>query len=415
MSRLKFDTNNDFPFSELHLANPMGLQGGAYFSKIKLKNDKVLIQTPKCRTKNGIHKTEKKIYTDLMFNSENEQFVQWVENLTERIKNLIYEKKDIWFQNDMSFDDIEYYWQDLLRSYRKNNLLLRCSIKRPKNISRNELVMVYDEEENVLTLNDIKKDSLIIPLLEITGLKFTSQSFVLEFGLRQTMILDPVQNMSKCLIKISKNLEEEEIQLDEQETNISRESESNVMKESMDEEDTDEVNEEDTETLVEEELNEKIINEDSADENSNKLTENNVKLDQNDFVGKLETFSVDCSNNSIEDVISKTNEIKDTDETSLEKKEDVNINQENADEVSNTLEKNSELNEINLECPETGDTITLKKPNEVYIEIYNEALRRAREAKKAAIEAYLEVKKIKNKFMLNEIVNSDDESELKEE
>ena len=59
--------NADFTFSSLTLANPQGLQGGAYFSKLRVGGESVLIQTPKCYTKNGIHKTEKKIYCDLLF------------------------------------------------------------------------------------------------------------------------------------------------------------------------------------------------------------------------------------------------------------------------------------------------------------------------------------------------------------
>ena len=35
---------NDFPFPNLALANPHGLQGGAYFSRLKLFEDKIFIQ-----------------------------------------------------------------------------------------------------------------------------------------------------------------------------------------------------------------------------------------------------------------------------------------------------------------------------------------------------------------------------------
>ena len=167
----KYETNDAFPFTNLYLANPNGLQGGSYFSKIKIDSDAILIQMPKCRTKNGIHKTGKKIYTDLLFDKSDEKFETWVDTLSDAIKNLIYEKKDMWFQDDLSFDDIEYAWQDILRSYKKKNLLFRCVIKKPKNISRNELVMVYDEEENNLSLDDIKEDTNIIPLIQLNGLK----------------------------------------------------------------------------------------------------------------------------------------------------------------------------------------------------------------------------------------------------
>ena len=51
----------------------------------------------------------------------------------------------------------------------------------------------------------------------------------------------------------------------------------------------------------------------------------------------------------------------------------------------------------------------MKKPNEVYYEIYREARRKAKVAKKAAVIAYLEAKNIKNTYMLEDIDDSSDE------
>ena len=79
------------------------------------------------------------------------------------------------------------------------------------------------------------------------------------------------------------------------------------------------------------------------------------------------------------------------------------------DENLNELE---ELNEINLEIPSDLDSVHLKKPNEVYLEIYKEVKKRAKESKKKAIEAYLEAKRIKSLYLLDEIESSDDEGEL---
>jgi len=84
---------------------------------------------------------------------------------------------------------------------------------------------------------------------------------------------------------------------------------------------------------------------------------------------------------------------------------------------SNTLEKPviNGLSEVELNYPkETESVMNLRHPEEVYIGIYSEAKRRAKEAKRAAIEAVLELKRIKNKYMLDGIESSDDEFELLE-
>ena len=67
--------------------------------------------------------------------------------------------------------------------------------------------------------------------------------------------------------------------------------------------------------------------------------------------------------------------------------------------MSLTLEKNLE-------------TITLKKPNQVYYEIYEKAREKAKEAKKTALQAYLEMKNIKKTYMLDDIDESDSDSEM---
>ena len=53
--------------------------------------------------------------------------------------------------------------------------------------------------------------------------------------------------------------------------------------------------------------------------------------------------------------------------------------------------------------------ISLKKPKEVYYEIYRAAYDKAKQIKKAALEAHLEAKNIKVKYNLDNINESDDE------
>ena len=55
------------------------------------------------------------------------------------------------------------------------------------------------------------------------------------------------------------------------------------------------------------------------------------------------------------------------------------------------------------------ETIQLKKPDEVYLEIYNEAREKAKEAKKQALLSYLELKKIKSAYPT---LNFDDEDDV---
>ena len=62
---------------------------------------------------------------------------------------------------------------------------------------------------------------------------------------------------------------------------------------------------------------------------------------------------------------------------------------------------------LKLSLQNSLETITLKKPNQVYFELYKEARNKAKLAKKSAIIAYLEAKNIKKTYMIENLNDSD--------
>jgi hypothetical protein len=77
---------------------------------------------------------------------------------------------------------------------------------------------------------------------------------------------------------------------------------------------------------------------------------------------------------------------------------------EDIEENSNELK---EINSLELSVGDTLETIQLKKPNQVYFEIYKAARNKAKIAKKNALLAYLEAKNIKKTYMLENLNDSD--------
>ena len=106
-----------------------------------------------------------------------------------------------------------------------------------------------------------------------------------------------------------------------------------------------------------------------------------------------------------------------TDETADSKKDentDTNRSDTN-DIITEHIEQNDKnelelsLTEVNLSSDlESLETITLKKPNQVYYEIYKAARKKAKDAKKTAITAFLEAKNIKKTYMLEDLDDSED-------
>jgi len=70
--------------------------------------------------------------------------------------------------------------------------------------------------------------------------------------------------------------------------------------------------------------------------------------------------------------------------------------------------------EFSLEQLPESESIQIKKRNDVYYEMYKEARRKAKIAKDLALSSYLEAKRIKNTYMLDDIKDSDD-SDLESE
>ena len=86
------------------------------------------------------------------------------------------------------------------------------------------------------------------------------------------------------------------------------------------------------------------------------------------------------------------------------------------DEKKNvSMYENQILKEIdfNLEEIPAEDSFVLKKRNDVYYEMYREAMRKAKMAKEMAVSSYLEAKRIKNIYMLEDL--SDEESDEDED
>tara|TARA_B100001093_G_C26835275_1_gene1018036 strand:+ start:1508 stop:2536 length:1029 start_codon:yes stop_codon:yes gene_type:complete len=204
------EINEKFDFNSIYLENPVPLQGGSFFTKINYSDKKLplYIQLPKCKSKNGILKstTSKKSYIDLLFNFNEEGLLSWFENLESRCRDLIFSKKDTWFQSDIELDDIESMFLTPIRSYKSGKFIcLRSNIPYTKNIKK-EYCMIYDETEKVLESSDVTEDKEIIPLVLVDGIRFTSKTFQLEINLPQLMVLNIDNNIkNNCMIRTNKS------------------------------------------------------------------------------------------------------------------------------------------------------------------------------------------------------------------
>lgn len=191
--------------SSITLSDPQPIQGGSYFSKIIMTGAKpdetIYIQTPKCVTKDGVVKTEKRLYSDLLFKSTTEEhsdFMDLMRTIEMRLKECIYARRELWFQTAMDADDIEYYFNSPIKPHKKDDYSVRVFIVQPKKMIQGASttaggLVVYDDEQNDKTMDDIIGGKPVIGLLQLRGIKFTNSSLHLEILLSQTMIFKEVE------------------------------------------------------------------------------------------------------------------------------------------------------------------------------------------------------------------------------
>jgi len=395
------EPNNNFDFSKLSLAHPVGIQGGAYFTKLLYNNKPLYIQTTKSLTRQGFVKSGKKYYCDLMFDNNSETLIHWFENLEETCQKLIFDKSEAWFQNSLDKNDVDSAFNSVVRIYKSGKYyLVRTNIKIGSNSE--PYVKIYSENEIPLTIDDVKENTNIISILEIQGIKFTSRNFQIDIELRQTMVLDNEPIFDNCLIKTN-NFNKNTILNEE----IQKQNDSLVK---------------DDQTL---EKNKSFIesNKNTTDENKVSIFDDDNSITNNYEDTKNELGIVGLELDLGKEITANSFEYQ-HDKDDKDDKDDVDDHETNSEIQklsTQDLNNETELREIDLNFQIENDletldntTITLKKPNEVYYELYKEAREKAKLAKKSAIIAYLEAKNIRKTYMLDNLDESDIDAEIDE-
>ena len=364
-----YNPSQSFKFEEITLSHPVSVNGGSYFTKLTMENRPLFIQMTQCKTKQGIVKTGKKVYLDLMFSAADGDVIEWVENLEKTVQKIIYEKREAWFNNDLELEDIEGAFTSPIRIFKSGKFyLVRVYVQ--NNIPGSNGFTCYDENEKIVEPEDINDKTCIIPLLEVRGVKFSSRSFQIDIILRQIMVVEENKFLKGCFIKQANSKEDlGNVQPDTQ-----------AVVDTEPEEHQEEVNKESEVQPVVEAESEKVETE-------------------SDIQPVVETEEVKPEEDAAEPIDTQpVVEVEDkTEEEELDKKE----------EDTETL---GELQEFNLEVDTLEDAeLKLKSPEDVHLELWREAREKAKQARALAIAAYLEARNIKEIYRIENLEDSGDE------
>uniref|UniRef100_A0A6C0ED87 Uncharacterized protein n=1 Tax=viral metagenome TaxID=1070528 RepID=A0A6C0ED87_9ZZZZ len=376
-----YDTDKSFDFNKLVLTKPSLIGGGNYFIRFLVNNNHLYVQPPKCITKQGFIKTGKRYYIDLMFTNENEEFINWMENLENHCHQYIYKNRANWFDSEMEIHDIENYFTSPLKLFKSGKFyIVRVNVT---NALGKPNLKIYDEDEKDVSLESINDKTNVISILEIQGIRCSTSSFSIDIELKQMMVLKPDNLFERALIK-TKNTDMNKNTIPSD--TIDNKIEQNNLGNFIDHREPDNIEN----TTIEKQQESIVINSIQEEENTmiqtQELEPRTEQEPEQEQTNNIEMY-IDTSNQEPTD--------NETPELLIESK------------LPNTIDGMEEI-EFNLEELPDTDTIVIKQRNDVYYKMYKEARKKAKLARDLALSSYLEAKKIKNTYMLEDISDSDD-------
>ena len=404
VSILSYDDKDVNIPNNVTLSMPSSVQGGSYFTKIHYAKRPMYMQSPKCVSKQGVTTVGKKMYVELVISNEKDgEFISFLENLEKTCIDIIFEKRHIWFTDELEKTDIETAFASIIKSYKNGTShLLKLNINSANNhhtkysaigLGGLQTCFIFDENNNALKVDDMQPDTTFITIIEFEGIKFTSKSFQFEMNARQILIVNEKPLFNSCLIKPKKNDESNE------KVNVNTTDQS--------------VASTDASTDADADAHAAVVNEHA---NDCIITDNSVTIheqtEQTERTRELESTENNDNNVSVESLGElKGEEIK-GEESELETGQNEKVN-----EMVKIREGEGEceLVEVNLDLPQELDSgfekIKLQDANDVYYKMYKEAKEKAKSAKKMAVEAYLAAEEIKFTYNLVDNESDSDDSE----
>ena len=390
------EPTSDYEFSQLMCISPSSLGGGNYFIRLLQKNGQkpLYIQPPKCSTKQGILKSGKKMYTDLLFKHEDEPFHEFLESLETFCKNQLFHYREKWFDSSLTEDVIEESFLPVSKMYKSGKFhCIRAQI--PTRLGKNSL-KIFDEEEQEVSLESINNTSSILTIVEVQGIRCSARSFQLDLEIKQMMLLKPVDLFETCLFS----------KKSPKPSSAKPAAISTVIKSTEPIQDP-VVNE----TPVEESLEPVAVLEDNQDENK-VIVEDASSIDEPDAEAEVEPVQENHNDNVLDlDNINTSSTVNPDQEeqhpmmnSSPAKQNTLAILEENVDEVDLTVPDD-----------DNQEVFTLKRRNDVYFNMYKEAKRKAKIARDLAISSYLEAKQIRHNYLANQDVSDSSSSDEDED
>jgi hypothetical protein len=387
-----------FPLQNVDLGKPFH-KNGMYFIKMYVSGSPIYIQPPKCSLKQGVLKSGKKLFCDLVFSIEDNYFLTWLEKIEEIARTRIFENRTNWFETELDEHDIEQSLVSPYKMYKSGKcFVIRTNI--PTTLDKCDL-KIYDENENEIAHEDLKEDTNVITIIELKGIKCSARNFQFIFDVRQMLVIKPVKIFEKCIIKTTAS----PVAYSENDPSesVSRVSKTPKVPDGL--------------SNILSTTNSTISRGESPPRKNDNSLEDDVSHTEpalnlgkpSSAINSFKEGSVSNSRESDSPILDEPKELF-TNVPPAESNRNVSIDTPKHPNTSTNQPTVSEICEVEFDLAEisNSDTVQIKPRNDVYYRMYKAAKQKAKEAKLVALSSYLEAKRIKTTYSL--VDSSDDSS-----
>lgn len=373
---------------DMTIKNPIS-KNGAYFMKfiVSKTQSPIYFQAPKCTVKQSFTKSgQKKMYCDFAFsNDDDDVFLEWLDQLEEATRSILFENREKWFETSLEEEDIENSMMPLYKMDKKarKSFLLRANVP-VTNLGGKCDLKVYNEDQEEIDPDTVSEGMQCLVIFEFKGIRCSLRNFQFEVELKQMLLVRQRSMFETCLLSKGTTTT-----TTPQVTTIPN---NNHDEDSNPHAHINNTNIKNHKSIVENEAT--VEEEDSEQKQKHEEDKTDTNGQQTSSLG--EQMATPASTSSSTSLLEEI-----TDLPILEEEEE--------EEGEGKGEGEMPKKEDGL--PSSSSTIQLKSKNDIYYKMYKEARAVAKEAKMIALTNYLEAKRIKNLYLLEDMSESEDDDD----
>ena len=191
-----------FQLSKLVYDKPVKVKGGCLMTKTGYKIDNqtipIYIQTPKLKTNSGIILNDTRSYIDLELDKNHLGFYEFITNLDEQNLTTTHSNSEEWFGQTLPMDVIDDFYNSPLKMSKLEkapNVKFKIPVSKGRPICE-----IFGENARPLDHSLVTKDTEVICILQLVGIKYYKQRFECDWQVIQMRAFIDDYIPKTCLI-----------------------------------------------------------------------------------------------------------------------------------------------------------------------------------------------------------------------